>query len=132
ESSDDQQDSQQTDIAVINTQVAESLNSYEDIIDLSGMISSLMSDESGNSNDEDETLRADIKNICYCIDNVDLYIQNEIELIDQIKKLWIGIKEKLEEDGIIDEDDALLFHTDTRSNYGVRYFAKKLKGFLNI
>ncbi|KAA6363016.1 MAG: hypothetical protein EZS28_041457, partial [Streblomastix strix] len=36
--------------------------------------------------------------------------------IQQIKKLWIGIKEKLEEDGIEDEDDALLFHTDTRSH----------------
>ncbi|KAA6353447.1 MAG: hypothetical protein EZS28_051027 [Streblomastix strix] len=97
------------------------------------MISSLLSDESGNSNDEDETLFRDISNICYCINAVNHYdIQNEIELIDQKKKLWIGIKEKIEEDGIIDEDDALLFHTDTLSKYSVRYIAYQLKGFLNI
>ncbi|KAA6360598.1 MAG: hypothetical protein EZS28_043876 [Streblomastix strix] len=92
-----------------------------------------MSDEGGNSIDEDETLNRDIINICYCIDTVNYYdIQNEIELIDQKKKLWIGIKEKIEVEGIEDEDDALLFHTDNRSQVGVRYLAYKLKNLLNI
>ncbi|KAA6401449.1 MAG: hypothetical protein EZS28_003025 [Streblomastix strix] len=91
-----------------------------------------MSDANGISNDEDYALCRVVKNICFFILRINNNAQsNDMKRSQQINKLKIGIKEKIEEDGIEDEDDALLFHTDTRSSDGVRYFAQILKDSLN-
>ncbi|KAA6386206.1 MAG: hypothetical protein EZS28_018266 [Streblomastix strix] len=89
------------------------------------LIGNIMSSADGQ--DDDDLISEAVRNLVSLVSNV-----NENKYLDPAAaQLRNEIQDNIEEEGIIEEEQALLFHTDTREKVGVKKRVSKLNDRIN-